>query len=215
MVQATDYLVVGAGASGLAFVYSLLTESPDALITLIDRRGEVGGHWCDTYPFVRLHTPSAYYGVNSMPLGEDRIQESGRNAGFYKQATGPEIHAYFQKVLQERLLPSERVVFLPRHEYLDSNDGLAQVNDLTTEDLLEGRVRRRVVDARYQESAIPATHKPSFMVDPDTAFIPINDLPARAEDYRSFTVIGGGKTSVDACLWLLDEGFDPDQIRWI
>lgn len=75
MERATDYLVVGAGASGLAFTDSLLTES-DANIILIDRRADVGGHWCDTYPFVRLHTPSAYYGFNSIPLGEDRIQES-------------------------------------------------------------------------------------------------------------------------------------------
>lgn len=101
MERATDYLIVGAGASGLAFVDTLLTES-DASIVLVDRRAAVGGHWCDAYPFVRLHTPSAYYGVNSMPLGEDRIQNSGRNAGFYEQATGPEVYAYFQRVLRER-----------------------------------------------------------------------------------------------------------------
>lgn len=81
MDQATDYLIVGAGASGLTFADSLLTES-DANIVLIDRRAEVGGHWCEAYPFVQLHTPSAYYGVNSMPLGEGHIQASGRNAGF-------------------------------------------------------------------------------------------------------------------------------------
>lgn len=75
MDQATDYLIVGAGASGLAFADSLLTES-DANIVLVDRRAEVGGHWGDAYPFVQLHTPSSYYGVNSIPLGEDRIQAS-------------------------------------------------------------------------------------------------------------------------------------------
>ena len=48
------------------------------------------GTWNDAYPFVRLHQPSAFYGVNSLPLGHDRIDESGLNAGFYEQASGPE-----------------------------------------------------------------------------------------------------------------------------
>jgi cation diffusion facilitator CzcD-associated flavoprotein CzcO len=77
----TDYLVVGAGASGLAFVDALVAEA-DVEVTMIDRRAAPGGHWLDAYPFVRLHTPSAYYGVNSLPLGEDRIDPDGENAGF-------------------------------------------------------------------------------------------------------------------------------------
>lgn len=43
MNHATDYLVVGAGASGLAFVDSLITES-DASIVVVDRRDDVNGH---------------------------------------------------------------------------------------------------------------------------------------------------------------------------
>jgi hypothetical protein len=34
---------------------------------IVDRRHGPGGHWNDTYPFIRLHQPSAYYGVNSTP----------------------------------------------------------------------------------------------------------------------------------------------------
>ena len=82
----TDYLVVGAGASGMAFTDTLLAE-PDADVVLVDRRHQPGGHWLDAYPFVRLHQPSAYYGVNSMTLGNDRIDDSGPNAGFYERAT--------------------------------------------------------------------------------------------------------------------------------
>src|SRR4051794_30116966 len=90
----TDYLVVGSGASGLAFADTMVTEAPDVELTLVDRRPGPGGHWLDAYPFVRLHTPSAYYGVNSLPLGEDRIDESGENAGFYERATGAEVRDY-------------------------------------------------------------------------------------------------------------------------
>ena len=64
----TDYLVVGAAAAGMAFTDALLTHS-DATITIVDRGPSPGGHWLDAYPFVRLHQPSAFYGVDSVPLG--------------------------------------------------------------------------------------------------------------------------------------------------
>jgi hypothetical protein len=31
----------------------------------------------------------------------------------------------------------------------------------------------------------------------------------------SITILGSGKTAVDACVWLLDNGVEPDRIRWI
>ena len=92
----TDYLVVGAGASGMAFADSLITSS-DAEVVIVDRRHGPGGHWNDTYPFIRLHQPSAYYGVNSMPLGTDTIDTQGVNAGMYERASGNEICAYYER----------------------------------------------------------------------------------------------------------------------
>lgn len=53
-----DYVVVGAGACGMAFADALLSES-QASIIIVDRRHQPGGHWNDSYPFVRLHGPSA------------------------------------------------------------------------------------------------------------------------------------------------------------
>lgn len=97
MVADTDYLVVGAGATGLAFVDALVAAA-DVEVTLIDRRHAPGGHWSDAYPFVRLHTPSAYYGVDSLALGKDRVDQAGENAGYYERATGEEVSAYFGEV---------------------------------------------------------------------------------------------------------------------
>jgi hypothetical protein len=65
----TDYLVVGCGAAGMAFTDALI-EASDAQVVMVDRRHAPGGHWNDAYPFVRLHQPSAYDGVNSLPLGQ-------------------------------------------------------------------------------------------------------------------------------------------------
>ena len=66
-------------------------------------------------------------------------------------------------------------------------------------------MRRRVVDARYLEASIPATHTVPFDVDAAARVIPINDLPAVAESASSYTVLGSGKTAADACIWLLDQ----------
>jgi len=107
----TDYLVVGAGASGMAFVDALIAES-DADVVMVDRRHGPGGHWLDAYPFVRLHQPSANYGVTSRVLGADRIDETGPNAGFYERSTAAEICEYYARVLDEDFLPSGQVRFL-------------------------------------------------------------------------------------------------------
>jgi hypothetical protein len=45
--------------------------------------------------------------------------------------------------------------------------------------------------------------------------IPVNDLVRPAGPASGYTVIGGGKTAMDACLWLLDSGVPPEVIRWI
>jgi cation diffusion facilitator CzcD-associated flavoprotein CzcO len=66
----TDYLVIGAGAAGMAFTDALI-DACDADVVIVDRRHAPGGHWHDAYPFVRLHGPSALYGVNSRRLGSD------------------------------------------------------------------------------------------------------------------------------------------------
>ena len=114
-----DYLVIGAGATGMAFTDALVADS-DATVVLADRRHAPGGHWNDAYPFVRLHQPSAFYGVNSLPLGQDRIDESGLNAGFYEQASGPEICDYFRRAL-DHLLASGQVTWCGSHEYVKTD----------------------------------------------------------------------------------------------
>ena len=53
----TDYLVIGAGAIGMAFVDTLLTDS-EAQVVMVDRHHRPGGHWNEAYPFVRLHQPA-------------------------------------------------------------------------------------------------------------------------------------------------------------
>lgn len=139
----TDYLVIGAGAMGMAFTDTLITES-GARVVMIDRACQPGGHWTTAYPFVRLHQPSAYYGVNSRALGNNTIDLVGWNQGLNELAPVGEICAYFDAVLQQQLLPTGRVDYFPMSEYL--GDGrfrtLAGTEYVVT-------VNRRIVDATY------------------------------------------------------------------
>jgi hypothetical protein len=213
-VLEADYLVVGAGASGMAFVDTVIDGS-EAEVVLVDRRARPGGHWNDDYSFVRLHQPSALYGVASRPLGGDRIDEAGPNAGFYERATAAEVCDYYGRVLDEHLLPSGQVRFLGMHDFLGGDAGGYQVRSHLTGEHTTVRVRRRLVDATYLESSIPATHTPPFAVDPDARVVTPNDLVALTEPPSGFTVIGAGKTAMDTCCWLVDNGVAPDAIRWV
>lgn len=206
----TDYLIMGAGAMGLAFADELLTRS-DATMTIVDKRHAPGGHWNDAYAFVKLHQPSVFYGVESTPLGRDRIETSGPNAGFLELAEGPEILAYFHALMRDRLLPSGRVTYKPLTQA--SRDG-------TLTHVLSGEretvnVRRKVIDATWYENAVPATHAPKFKIGPDATVIPPNDLPRLASRYRNFAIIGAGKTGVDACIWLMENGVSSEHLVWI
>ena len=208
-----DYLVLGAGASGLAFTDALVAES-DVEVIVLDRRGAVGGHWVDAYPFVRLHIPSAYYGVNSLPLGEDRVDRAGENVGFYERATGEGVREYFTESAA-RLVRTGRVRILTGHEHLGAGADGERVREVKSGALHEVTVRQKVVDARYLEASVPATHTPSFDVSPAARVVPVGALPEAAGLTASYTLLGSGKTAIDACVWLLDNDVPPDRIRWI
>ena len=206
----TDYLVVGCGAAGMAFVDTLIAES-DAQVVMVDRRHAPGGHWNEAYPFVRLHQPSAFYGVNSTPLGEDSIDRCGTNAGHLERASGPEILGYYQRVMDQRLLPSGQVRYFPLCDYLGEHRFVSRVSGKTT----EVNVRKQVVDATYLQPSIPVSYAPTFELGAGARCIPINGLVDMSEQADRFVVVGAGKTAIDACLWLLENGVPPDDICWI
>jgi cation diffusion facilitator CzcD-associated flavoprotein CzcO len=118
----TDYLVVGTGAAGMAFTDALLSHS-DATVTLVDRRHAADGHWMDAYPFVRLHQPSAFYGVSSVLLETGTVDRSGLNAGFHEQAGADELRAYYAQVMNQHFLPTGRVHHHPCSDHATGPDG--------------------------------------------------------------------------------------------
>lgn len=204
-----DYLIVGSGAVGMAFADTLLTES-DASIIIVDQHQRPGGHWNLAYPFVTLHQPSAFYGVSSRELSKGRKDEVGLNKGLGDLASGTEVLAYFDEVMRHQFLPTGRVQYFPMCHYL--GDGLFE-QSLTGKRFHANT--RKTVDATYLKTSVPANHTPSFKIDAGVAFMPLNDLPKVKQPADNYVVIGGGKTGIDACLWLLENQVDPDRICWI
>src|SRR5262245_61531028 len=58
-------------------------------------------------------------------------------------------------------------------------------------------------------------HKRKFRAEELVRCIPANDLTRISGETRRYCVVGAGKTGVDACLWLLENGADTNCIRWI
>ena len=112
----TDYLVVGAGAMGMAFTDALIDHA-DVHVTLVDRRHTASGHWQDAYPFVQLHQASVFYGVASTQLGHGEMQSDGPEAGLQERAVQSQIQAYYDELLHRRFLGSGQVTFLGGAEH--------------------------------------------------------------------------------------------------
>lgn len=212
MTQAVeaDYLVIGAGAMGMAFTDALIDHA-DVRVALVDRRQGAGGHWLAAYPFVRLHQASSFYGVASTLLGGGRIQEQGPEAGLHERADLPTICAYYDDVLKDRMLGPGRVEFFAGCEYLGDRTFVARDSG----ERFEVSERCRVVDARYLAPGIPAEMPPQFAVAEGARVIPVNDLVHEEEAPRRYVVVGSGKTATDACVWLLGRGVDPAAICWV
>jgi len=209
----TDYLVVGAGAMGMAFTDALIDHA-DVHVTLVDRRHAPGGHWQDAYPFVQLHQASAFYGVASTVLGSGAVQQSGPEAGLHERARRSEILAYYDDILYRRFLGSGRVTFLPGSDY--RAEGASHfVTSLVSGETREIEVRRRIVDATYLSPTIPATTPPPFGVSDDARVVAVNDLARLEAAPRNYVIVGSGKTATDSIVWLLANGVRPDQIVWV
>ncbi len=205
-----DYLVVGAGATGMAFTDALIDHA-DVRVALVDRRPGVGGHWLGAYPFVRLHQSSTFYGVASTVLGGGRIQQHGPEAGLHERADQSTIRAYYDDVLADRLLASGRVELFAGCEY----EGERTFVSIDSGQRFEVPQRCRIVDARYLAPEIPAEVPPRFGVGDGARVVPVNDLVLTQDEPSEYVVVGSGKTATDACVWLLARGVDPDAICWV
>ena len=237
-MKSCDYLVVGAGATGMAFVDSLLqgllsstsgstTGSRRLKIVLMDQHAQPGGQWNDSYAFVQLHQPSAMYGVESTPL---EPPDSSSNSGDAHRATRPEILDYYAKLVKQ-WESSDTVDFefvgratvdLESGNKVDGGQTYSYSSTTTTTaESMVIRVKRRLVDARYLEPDLPVSTAPKFDYEKDsTKVVPVNDIYRPEKDgdasHNSFVVIGAGKTGMDAIYYLRTQRkIAASQIVWV
>ena len=206
----TDYLIIGAGAVGMAFADTLLAET-DASIIIVDKHHKPGGHWNDAYSFVTLHQPSNFYGVSSTELSSGKKDLIGLNKGMHELASGAQVMAYYEEIMNHVFLPSGRVQYFPMCEYR-GDDRFAST---LSEQEYRVKVKKKTIDGTYFKTSVPSTHTPNFEIADNLDFIPLNELPAQTSGHETYVVIGGGKTGIDACLWMLQNDIDPDKIVWI
>ncbi len=204
-----DYLVIGGGAMGMAFSDVLIAET-DATVVIVDKHHQPGGHWNDAYPYVRLHQPSSFYGVNSRKLGSDTIDQTGWNKGLYELATNFEVCAYFDQVMQQQFLPSGRVQYFPMCMYQGDKRFVSLVSGANYQVQVN-----KVVDATYMNVTVPSMRNPLYDVASEARCVPLNHLPRVSGEFQRYVVVGAGKTGMDACLWLLKHEVDPNAITWI
>jgi hypothetical protein len=205
-----DYLVVGGGASGIAFTDGLIDHA-NVRVAIVDRRHGLGGHWLDAYPFVRLHQASQFYGVASTLLGDGRIQQHGPEEGLHERATAPQICSYYERVTSERLLESGRVELFANCEYL----GQRRFRSTVSGDEFEVPASCRVVNAHYLSPTIPANTPPPFAIEEGGNVIAVNDLVRIQEAPSQYVIVGAGKTATDAIVWLLGRGVSPNAVVWV
>jgi hypothetical protein len=60
-----------------------------------------------------------------------------------------------------------------------------------------------------------AVHPPAQLRGRARRALPLNQLPQINRPHTAYTVVGSGKTGMDAILWLLENGVPPSSIRWV
>lgn len=230
-----DYLVVGGGATGMAFVDSLLHHhAGNPSVVMVDKHPGPGGQWHDSYDFVRLHQPSAMYGVESEKL------ECGDNAASHR-ATREQILEYYAAV-QQKLEQRFDFKFYGGMEFDFASSSLEDATCVlkgVSKETVQIKAKK-VVDARFLEPDLPVFVGPKFRFDSDRInVVPVNAIadsahkemigdegltsgnivrsstPAAAGTMK-YVVIGAGKTGMDACVYLQTaKGVNPEDIMWV
>jgi len=231
-----DYLVVGAGASPLAFIDTLLTELPESKVILVDKKPAPGGHWVDAYGYVKLHQPSIVYGIASKQLEGNwlNLMLTRFTLPWSHRATKQEILTYFGDFVNEKVA-SEQIDYYPNtvYNFESSDNGLSPpgCKDHTIHyfSSVDGsvsykvKVNEKFIDGTHHECIIPHDSPLQFPVDkevrvmtPNQIFDAFNGKEKSCMLDNKYVVLGAGKTGMDCIVYLQRTmKVNPDDIAWV
>jgi hypothetical protein len=202
-----DYVVVGAGASGMSFVDSLLKHTQKPItVAILDKRDHPGGHWNDGYGFVKLHQSARNYGVESTKLEMSVVHPEGL-------ASRSEMIEYYQNVLAGWKTKGHKVEFIGGAEYNFVKGSYSSADGTST----TLKASKKVVDARYTENDLPLHVPPKFAYNENIIdLIPPHTLSTQSAADRYYVVLGAGKTGQDTMLYLRQTlNIPTDRIVWV
>merc|ERR1719225_2501014 len=185
----------------MTFIDEVISNTEDVKIIVVEKRGKAGGHWNDAYFFVSLQQPSGWYGVNSRVLG------SGGNDLVSKA----KILAYYEDVV-DSLVASGRVKFYWQSEYKGDGKFMSMAEGGKE---YQVNVSRRIVDGTLNAENVPGMRPPPYKVEEGVNQIPVNGLANIKASWKTYVIIGPGKTGLDAICYLLDMNVNPNKIVWI
>ena len=159
----------------------------------------------DAYPFVRLHQPSAFYGVNSRALGDDLIDKVGWNKGLYELASKGEVCAYYDRVMREQFLPSGRVHYFPNCEVSAEGEVVSLVTGATID-----ITAHQYVDAGYMQ--VRARYPGADYAVDSALCVPINALQVAG------LTVSIRSSAAERPLWMrfmAVASVNPQKIHWV
>jgi len=112
--------------------------------------------------------------------------------------------------MQKDFLPSGRVQYFPNCIVTDG--GNVQSKENGKEISLKST---KFVDSTFMNVQIPFKNKPSFPIEDSVTCEPVNSLVDLVNEESQFVIIGGGKTGMDAIIWLLENNKEANDIHWI
>jgi hypothetical protein len=71
------------------------------------------------------------------------------------------------------------------------------------------------VDGTFFNTSVPSTHTRKYDVAQNVTCIAPNELPKIAHQFSHYVILGGGKTAMDAAVWLLTHNASSDALTWV
>ncbi|RVX70909.1 hypothetical protein B0A52_06066 [Exophiala mesophila] len=207
-----DYIVIGAGPSGLCAAKTILECEPDAQLKILDGNKSLGGVWAQENLFPGLKTNNVRNRIDF----SDFYMDDGFGIKPGQHVTGEVMHRYLQEYAERADLISRISLGSKVLEVSRDPSGVGWVVRLDRE--ADGTLQSRKLIVAVGATNVP--HRPSIR-GAETFNRPIihsgelgkrGDVLTATSSTESVAVLGGGKSAYDAVYFAASKG---RTVEWI